>query len=93
MSATNGHCPCRLPLTRPADRSTYWIASTDPEPPARVTVVVLHTQDPALLRMVRVKDGWHTRGAAASHWEITPPEKWETVGICRAGNEHPVVEP
>lgn len=91
MPATTRHrCKCHLPLTRPIDQPS-WIPSRDPEPPAQVTVVVLHKQDPAFLRMVRVEGGWHTRGFAASHQDITPPERWETVGFCWAGTEHPVV--
>jgi len=86
----NGRCKCFLSVTRPADQPS-WIPSQDPEPPAHVTVVVLHEQDPVLLRMVRVRDGWHTRGALASHHEITPPEPWATVGYCWAGTEQPVV--
>jgi hypothetical protein len=87
----NGRCQCFLSLTPPTDR-TSWIPSSDPEPPAQeVTVVVLHEQDPRILRKVRVRGGWHTRGAAASLQDITPPEPWENVGLCWAGNEHPVV--
>jgi len=91
MSGTKSqHCDCHLQLAPPTDRPS-WIPSRDPEPPAQVTVVVLYQQDPAVLRKVRVIGGWHTRGAAASHHEITPPEKWETVGYCWAGTEHPVI--
>lgn len=86
----SGRCKCFLSFVRPTDQPS-WIPSSDPEPPAQVTVVVLHEQDPEILRKVRVAGGWRTRGIAAAHQDITPPDEWKTVGLCWAGNEHPVV--
>ena len=91
MVATTRECPCYLPLNPPADEPVM-IPSRDPEPGPEVKIVALWGQNPAVLRMERVATGWHTRGAAASHHEITPPEPWETVGFCYRGAEHPVVD-
>jgi len=84
-------CRCNLPLA-PPDNRPYWRPMLDPEPNDSVTTVVLYGQHPDFLRMVRVPGGWHTRGAAASHADLTPPEPWITVGRCYAGRQHAVVD-
>jgi hypothetical protein len=92
----DGVCRCHLPLARPKDRPS-WLPSRDPEPPPSVRCVAFHGQDPLVLRMERVQvDGrtaWHTVGAAASHREITPPERWgPELALCWRRQEHPVVD-
>lgn len=84
-------CSCYRSFLTPVGR-TSWRPTRDREPTAEVRVVAFDGDDPAVLRMVRVPDGWHARGIAAPHPNRTGPELWTSVGQCWAGREHPVVD-
>jgi len=83
-------CRCHLPLDPPAE--PHWWPSRDPEPDPDVRIVALHGETPTLLRDVRVTEGWHTEGVAATHPDATPPRPWPRIGRCWDGVEHPVVD-
>lgn len=83
-------CRCHLPLTTPPGR--HWRPENDREPDTAVRVVACYGQSPAMLHLVRVPGGWHTRGVAANHTDVSPPVPWSRTGNCWAGRRHPVVD-
>ena len=88
----HGERICRCHRSFSVPEGAYWRPMRDPEPGLRVQTVAFVGDDPAVLRMVRVPDGWHGQGVAAPHPELTAPEPWAVVGQCWAGQEHPVVD-
>jgi hypothetical protein len=71
------------------DDQAGWLPSVNPAPRG-LTAIARYGQDPAQLRAVRVDDGWRLGGSAQG---VEPPSvfRWERVGICAEGVEHPVV--
>lgn len=84
------HCRCHLPLAPPD--GPHWWPQRDPEPDERVLAVALYGQNPSLLRLVRLRDGWHRRGWGANHLDATPPVPWTGAGQCWAGVHHAAVD-
>ncbi|MBV9312128.1 MAG: hypothetical protein JO100_00005 [Pseudonocardia sp.] len=83
-------CRCHRSFSLP--EGAYWRPMRDPEPGPQVQAVAFVGDDPAVLQMVRVPEGWHGQGVAAHHPELTAPEPWAVVGQCWASQEHPVVD-
>lgn len=88
---TERRCRCLLPLV-PPDELPHWWPQRDPEPGEQVLAVAPYQQDPGLLRLIRLRDGWHHRGSGINPLADTPPVRWADTGRCWAGAHHAVVD-
>ena len=72
-------------------RVDYGAIREDPGPP--VTAVVVHGDQPALRRWVRMEGAkWSQYGSMVNFYaDLTPPVGWPQIGECWAGEQHAVV--
>lgn len=69
---------------KPPSEGKWWWPDTDAPPGPEVRAVVRHGEHPLLRCIVRTGGGWVERGEL----RVRP---WREVGLCWAGNCHPVV--
>jgi len=83
---------CGLP-TSPPTGVTSWHTYRDADPGLAVAAVVVHGDQPALRRWVRVEGSkWSQHGSMVNYYaELTPLTGWPEIGECWAGEQHAVI--